>query len=329
MISNFNTRFKLFVSEYAGVLLGAAYGLGLRLVFNLPGSNFSFTDLFSITFVWIVPFVIGMVPMFFASERQLSKSGYRIFTPCLTVLLFFLFCFTSRAEDFICILIISAPFLLAAMIGGSIIGILLLKYRQNKNTLYSVLLIPFICGMIEEQFKMPTGTYHVNTVTIINATPQNIWQHVVRVDQINITEYHKGFFNYAGIPQPLYAELNKDTIGATRIGHFEGGLKFIETVNHWERNKKVSFNIAVLPSTIRNTIFDKHILMGNHFKFIDASYTLKKINNNQTELCLSSSYKLDTRVNQYATLWGDALLSDFQERLLAVIKLRCEQKAGN
>jgi hypothetical protein len=69
--------------------------------------------------------------------------------------------------------------------------------------------------------------------------------------------------------------------------------------------------------------------MGSHFKFIDASYTLKKINNSQTELCLSSSSKLDTRVNQYATLWGDALLSDFQERLLAVIKLRCEQKAGN
>lgn len=324
-----NTRLKFFISKYAGILVGAAYGFGLRLAFNMPENHFSFTDLFSITFIWIVPFLIGMIPMFFASQAQLNNALYRVLTPCITVLFFFIFCFITRVEDIICIIIIAGPFMFAAMIGGAIIGNLLLKYRKSKNTFYSVLMLPFICGMIEEQFKMPSGVYHVDTVTIINASPQNIWPHVVRVDQIHADEYRKGFFNYAGIPQPLYAELDKDTVGATRIGHFEGGLKFIETVNHWERNKKVSFDIAVAPSTIRNTVFDKHILMGNHFKFISASYTLKKINDHQTELCLSSSYKLDTRINQYATLWGNALLSDFQQRLLGVIKLRCEQGANN
>jgi hypothetical protein len=323
-------RTRSFIGSYAGITAGVIYGLIARLIFNFGDRHgFGFADLFSITFLWVVPTVIGMIPMLFAPREKLGDPVYRILTPFFTVLIFFISCFITRIEDLVCLIIIAGPFLLGAMIAGWLFGKFLLYYRDKHDILYSIMLIPFLLGFIEEQFKMPTGIYHVNTVTIINAAPQNIWQHVVRVDQINITEYHKGFFNYAGIPQPLYAELNKDTIGATRIGHFEGGLKFIETVNYWERNKKVSFNIAVLPSTIRNTVFDKHILMGSHFKFIDASYTLKKINNSQTELCLSSSYKLDTRINQYATLWGDALLSDFQERLLAVIKLRCEQKGDN
>ncbi|MFT3704711.1 MAG: hypothetical protein QM802_20265 [Agriterribacter sp.] len=74
-------------------------------------------------------------------------------------------------------------------------------------------------------------------------------------------EYNKGFLNYAGIPRPLFAELDKDTVGAKRIGHFEGGLMFEEKVTSWKRNQeKIAFDITVVPSSIRETVFDQHIL---------------------------------------------------------------------
>jgi len=145
------------------------------------------------------------------------------------------------------------------------------------------------------------------------------------VKAIRPEEYKKGFFNYAGIPRPLYAELDRDTVGATRIGHFEGGLTFKETVTTWERNKSVGFTIAIIPSSIRQTVFDQHILKGNHFVFLNASYDLEPMGAQQTKLTLSSTYRLDTHINGYSSFWGQRLLTDFQERLLAVIKNRCDE----
>jgi len=165
-----------------------------------------------------------------------------------------------------------------------------------------------------------------NYAVIINNNADSIWNNVIRVKEIKDGEYSKGIFNYVGIPRPLYAELDKNGTGGNRVGHFEGGLTFKEKVDEWDPGKKVSFDIEMVPSTMRPTIFDQHVLRGKHFKFVGASYELMRINNNRTLLTLTSSYQLDTRINYYASVWGNFLLSDFQQRLLEVIKNRCENE---
>jgi len=314
------------IASYGGVILSSIYGLGMRLIFGHPFDriDFKFTDLFSISFIWIVPIVIGIIPMIFATKEQLGSNTHRIGLPIVSVLLFFILAMTTRAEDIICIVIIAAPFLMAAGISGYVFARLLQKRRNKSGILYSLLLVPLLSGFVEERFETPSESYQVNTVVFINSPPATVWENVVRVKEIEQEEYRKGFFNYAGIPRPLYAELDRDTIGATRIGHFEGGLAFEETVTTWERNKRVAFSITVVPSSIRQTIFDQHILKGDHFRFLNASYDLEPVGNGQTKLTLSSSYQLDTRINGYSSLWGRILLSDFQERLLEVVKKRCE-----
>jgi len=317
---------RKFIGNYSGVIIGVAYGLLMRcFIFDKGNITIKFTDLFSVTFIWIVPFIIGITPMLFATNEQLRSLSFRCFRPLVTVSIFFIACFITRVEDLICILIIALPFTVAAMLGGYLVGKLILHLRDKKGIVYSVLLIPLLAAPIEELFKIPSGIYEVKNTVVINSSADSIWQNVVRVKNIGQDEYHKGFFNYAGIPRPLYAELDKDGIGAKRTGHFEGGLIFRETVSEWDLNKKVSFNIQVVPSSIRNTIFDQHILKSDHFKFIGASYQLDKISANKTLLTLSSTYLLSTNINYYASFWGDLLLSDFQQRLLSVIKERCEQ----
>lgn len=263
--------------------------------------------------------------MLMASTEQLHSFGYRFFSPVYTVLLFFVFCFISRIEDIICILIVAAPYMFAAMMGGWLFSSLIISYRKKKGIMYSILIVPFLFGLIEKQFKTPVKTFEITTVTIVNSSAQNIWNHVVRVDKIGKDEYNDGFFNWAGIPKPLFAELDKDTIGAIRTGHFEGGLLFKETVNKWERNRQVSFSIRVVPSSIRQSVFDQHVLNGGHFEFLNATYRIKPLVKNRCELSLTSSYKLDTNINTYASFWGDWMLNDFQDRLLTVIKKRCDE----
>jgi hypothetical protein len=52
---------------------------------------------------------------------------------------------------------------------------------------------------------------------------------------------------------------------------------------------------------------------------------MRRLNDRQTELVLHSSYELRTNLNWYAAFWGNLMLADFQERLLAVIKGRCNK----
>ena len=91
-------------------------------------------------------------------------------------------------------------------------------------------------------------------------------------------------------------------------------------------NKKISFDIKIDPTTVRQKVFDQHVLNGNYFTFVDATYTLTELKNEQVKLTLSSSYQLTSTINFYGKFWGDIILTDFQDRLLNVIETRCETK---
>jgi hypothetical protein len=317
---------KDFLMKYLGIIAGSTYALVLRVVFGIHALQEEF-DLFSVTFIWITPVVIGLIPLFYASNEQISSWGYRIFSPIVTVILFFCICFLTRIEDLICLWIILLPYVLGALTSGLICGAIIKKIRIMKGTFYSIVLLPFILCPIEQQLETPVKNYSVITKVTIDATPEIIWKNIIRVRDIDEQEYAKGFFNYAGIPRPLYAELDKDTLGAKRIGHFEGGLRFVETVNTWDRNRHIGLDIVVVPSSIRESVFDKHVLSGKHFKFLNAADTLEKQSNGDTELVLASSYQLNTRINPYSSYCGNKMLADFQRRLLNVIKARCEADA--
>ncbi|KOY86704.1 hypothetical protein AD998_11600 [bacterium 336/3] len=315
---------KKYYSKYGGILVGGLYGLLMRIVFEL---NFTghFADLFSITFVWLLPIVIGLIPLIFSPKEELNDWEKRVYKPVLSVLVFFVLCYWTGREDIICIIIISIPFLIMAGFSGFILGSMIMRYRKKNGIMYSVLLFPFISGLIEPNFSTPKETFQTTSSIIIKANKAKIWKNIIRVDTIQETEYKKGFFNYLGIPRPLFAELDKDTLQGTRIGHFEGGLKFQENIIKWDKNNFITFDIQIIPSTTNRTIFERHILNEQHFKFLSATYKLNEINNEQTELLLITEYQLDTNINFYGEFWGKQLLTDFQERLIGVIKNRCEK----
>lgn len=315
---------KSFFKSYGGIIAGAIYALMLRLVFNIGEFGFS---LFSVTFVWITPIVIGIIPLWYASNAQLNDWWFRVSRPVWTVLVFFTFCFLTRIEDLICLWIMLIPYALGALTCGLIAGAVIKRIRQRRGTFYTLILLPFLLCHAEEQLEKQANQYTVTTRVSIDARPETIWKNIIRVRRIDEQEYTKGFFNYAGIPRPLYAELDRDTLGATRTGYFEGGLKFIEKVSRWDRNKHIAFEITVDPSSIRQTVFDQHVLTGEHFRFLNAAYALRPLRNGQTELILTSSYRMSTHINAYGAYCGNQLLEDFQERLLRVLKTRCENEA--
>jgi hypothetical protein len=314
---------RLFVS-YGGVLIGGLYGLIIRIFFDKHIDDL--VDLFSITFVWIVPMVVALTPLVFAPRELLKNWSFRMSRPILSVLTFFIFCYISQLEDIICLIIISIPFLLVAAMTGVILGELIIQYRNKRGILFSVFLLPFLTGVIEPHFPTPTEVVETRSSVVINNTKETVWKNIIRVPEIRSSEYKKGFLNFAGIPRPLFAELDKDTLGGNRIGHFEGGLAFREKIIKWEKNSAITFDIKIVPSASSRTIFERHMLNGKHFEFLNATYQLKELNENQTELSLTTTYRLTTKINVYGKQWGQWMLSDFQDRLMNVVKSRCERK---
>jgi hypothetical protein len=147
---------KNLLKKYAGVLIGAAYALILRLVFNIDDFDGAFS-LFSITFIWLTPLVMGLIPLLYASKEQLKSWGYRITSPVLTVIVFFTICFMTGIEDLICIWVILIPYIVVAVTVGVLAGELIERIKEKRGTLYSIVLLPFIVSPIEQQFNNQIG----------------------------------------------------------------------------------------------------------------------------------------------------------------------------
>ncbi len=305
-----------------GITLGILYGLASRMVM---GANANLTTL---SFMFLIPSILGIIPLMFADHQKLKSYRNIIFIPWLTVAAFFVVTLIFGIEDFLCLLVMAAPYFVFATLSALIFRFFQINKKKKKGKLLTLVLLPFLLAPIEGYFKGPTDTFSVKSEVLITAKPEIIWDNIVEVKTIDENEYHPGLFNLVGIPRPINASVDKKEVGGKRIGNFEGGLKFLETITEYEENKKVSFNIKIDSNSVRQKVFDQHVLKGNYFSFVDASYQLKEIKDGEVKLTLTSRYQLSSNINFYAELWGEAMLKDFQDRLLEVIQSRCEVVAN-
>jgi len=296
-----------------GVIVGL---IGSKLV--IPFLSYA-----SITCLFAIPVVLGVVPLTGGlAFKQISNR--RVLTGALlTVSLFFLTLFLLFFIDLIGFIILSVPYFLIGTISALIFRNLIPEHGNSYLKLLIVLLSAITMSWIEHGIKRPSKVYTITNEVVVTATAQTIWDNIVEVGAIESHEYHSGFFNRIGIPRPVKATVNKKEVGGQRVGNFEGGLKFLENITQYEAFKTVSFDIKIDPRSISPKVFDLQIFTGNYFSFIDATYQLTDLQNGQIRLSLSSSYRLTSTVNFYGKIWGNLILSDFQSRLLNVIKNRC------
>ncbi len=299
-----------------GILIGAVYGIVTRVVFGERAT------LASITYLFLIPAILGVVPLVFANDSQVRSYRNIIFIPWITIATFFLTTVLVGLEEFLCLMILAGPFFILGTIGALIVRLVILHRRNNK--LLAVMVLPFLISPAEEAFTSPSEIYSVGSTVMITASPETVWENLIEVPTIRDDEYTPGLFNRLGIPRPLSADVSAKEKGATRIGSFDGGLRFVETLKEFKPHERVSFSIVVDPDTVGPRVFDQHVLNGNYFTFIDAGYDIADAGNGHVRLTLTSRYQLTSKVNFYGKFWGDMILKDFQDRLLKVIEKRSE-----
>jgi hypothetical protein len=314
--------------QYLGILLGAIYGYVYRLICEVDGMMgiYDGLSIYSISFIWVLPIVISVIPILFARKEILASRRKQFLFPFFSVLLFFLFTLSNGLEDWLCILIISLPFLLAAGLVGLILGPIIKK--RNANKLYSLVLLPFLVAPFETLLPNKTEQFTVETSIIIDADKQRVWDNLIEVPEIKDNEYQKGFYNYIGVPRPIRSELKLVNGKQYRVGYFSDNLQLFETVAQEEPLAFVSFNIHINKSRLRDLPTDNHLLKSDYFEFNSISYRMVEVSKDKTELILSCDYTLNSKMNGYANFWANSIINDFESRLLASLKLKLEEKSS-
>jgi hypothetical protein len=302
-----------------GLTAGIIYAFFATLIVTANRDNVS------IAYIFVLPIILGAIPVLFSTKEQLSSYTTYLLLPWGIVMTFFFLCFISGFEGMICLIIIIGPFLLLGTLGAFISRLAKLKNEGKGTKLYFSLLIPFLFLAIESNFKATDQFHTVSTTITINADQLKVWENIKNVKDIKPNEIASHFVHIIGIPKPLNGQLDKNGVGGIRSITWEKGIKFEERIKSWQEGEGFSYDINVDPGSIPPTTLDQHVMIGGkYFDVTEGSYKIKNISKAENQVILTCKYRVTTNLNLYSKLWADFILDDFNNMILEVIKKRSE-----
>lgn len=322
------------IKNWKGLLYGIAYGLVSRAIFALEdfrgeeygNALFPTYGLMTMSFMFIVPFVIGLITAYHHDNITSSRKIAIITMPIFAILGLVGISVLSGKEGIICALMALPVFLFMALLGG-FIGVRIFKRNRKNDKVYVSLfvILPFLIAPLENQLGLTDKIFTEHTKIEINATDKIVWDNITRVKEISEDENNNSLFQFMGFPRPIEAELDTVAIGGIRKAIFARGLFFTETVTQMQPNKVLAFDIVADPKSIPPKALDEHVMVGGkYFDVLEGKYEIEKVNDKIIILHLTSQFRLSTRFNFYSGLWSKLIMKDIQENILEIIKRRSE-----
>jgi hypothetical protein len=311
-------------------VLALGYGLFTRWVF---GSNFGSQILstFSYGFLCLTPFAIGAITAFLLRNNISHRgqaSGGALVTSLMISSLFLVGVVLLNIEVWICIIMAAPLFLLAALLGTGVMGLILRyarKHRHLRNSPQSLLVVlllaPYLVSPTEMHRAPAADIREVNNSIDIAASPEVVWANIVSVPDITADERQLRLSHIVGIPQPLEATVDFEGLGGMRHALYDNGLAFEEVITIWEPHRMLRFSIQALNIEALPPPFNE---WGGPFEAFEGTYRLEVLDAGGVRLQLSSLHRLNTRINAYGGLWTNYLMWDLQQYILEIVKARSE-----
>ena len=322
------------IENWKGLIYGVAYGLACRVVFALEDFRYSSEPngkplfqtygLMTMSFMFLVPFVIGLITAYHHHSITSSRKIGVIAMPLIAIVGLVGISVFFGMEGIICALMALPVFLFMALLGG-LIGVQVFERNRSKLHVYIWVALPFLLAPIENHYELTARIFTEHTTILINANEETVWGNITRVSRISEAENNGSLFQIMGFPRPIEAELDTVAVGGIRKAIFARGLFFMETVTQVEPLKVLAFNIEADPKSIPPQALDEHVLVGGkYFDVLEGKYVIEKINSKQIILHLTSQFRLSTRFNFYSGLWSKLIMRDIQKNILVIIKQRSE-----
>jgi hypothetical protein len=312
-----------------GLISGLLYGLVIQIAARTHHLKEVF-GVMSLGFVFVLPLAVGFVAAHFGGYKRGKQLRFYLATPLATASTCLIAAMLLGWEGLICLILATPVYFFMAVMGGLFAFIFhrLIEGRDRRLPLFVtsfVLIAPPATAYYEHGAPLPFEVRKVHTEIQIDAPKDKVWQKIIRVEPI--VEPITGFFYRMGFPRPIAASLSREGIGGVREARFEKDLVFIETVDEWTDEERLSFAIAVDPKQTPLTTLDPHVSVGGeYFDVMRGTYWIEARPAGVT-LHLESEFRLSTNFNRYAGVWGEFLMRDIQMSILRVLKDRCERSS--
>ncbi|MCE9623946.1 MAG: hypothetical protein K8R69_00610 [Deltaproteobacteria bacterium] len=303
------------------------YGIAAFFAFRYPAFKAVF-GVMTFAYIFLVPLVLGCITVFVGEWRKRRSWWFRIFMPWAPIGLLVALALIFAWEGAICVLMILPSFLIMASLGGVFYGLVndIRGNSLNGFAIAALVLLPFVTAPVENRFAAPSDYRSVKTEIDIHSPASRVWPEIIEVRRFRPEEQHFSWVHAIGFPRPVEATLSHPGIGGIRKASFEGNVLFLETIDHWEPEKSLSFNIAADPDSIPQTTLDEHVTVGGpFFDVLKGQYEIETLGPDHVRLHLTSYYRLTTPFNFYSSLWTDFVMRDIQNYILGILRQRSEQ----
>lgn len=282
-------------------------------------------------FMAMIPFAIGGLAVG-AGLRVYSHYGCLIAPVLLFAIIFPMMHYTGT-EGLICILMV-LPFWLAAGIGGGLATWIIHRRAQKMGKdgdatrlqVVGLLALPFAMLYAEETSPPQWQERSVVRSIEIAAAPQDVWPLLVSIPGVSPSEGIATFtHDIAGIPRPTEARLVSRNGQLVRAAHWGKDIRFEERVTTFAPGRAIGWDFAFPDKSVQDYT-DHHISPdGPLLKIARGGYRLEPLSEGRVRVTLTTTYRMRSRLSRYCELWGERLLGDVQDNVLAIIKTRAER----
>jgi len=281
----------------------------------------------TLSLLFVLPASVSALIVFLTDMSGTKPIKHYNRMPLLIMALILLISAFILKEGVICILMISPFWWFASWYGSYLVYKLQEKYKLNGGINSFVLAaLPFLTLLIETHIPQQTRHYTVNRSVMIEASAEEVWPLLVKLDNIDAREGRWNFTqNILGVPKPAMATLDTSMTPYIRHARWGDHVTFEEHITAFDVNEKMRWKF-VFPNDSVSEYTDRHISAdGYHLKIKSGGYELISISPTQTKLILNTDYRATSPVNLYAKLWGEFILGDIQNNILHLIQNRAEK----
>lgn len=290
------------------------------------------TSYSGIAFMGIIPFAIGALAT--GAGLQIYSHYGCIAAPVLVFAILFPLMHYGGAEGLICILMV-LPFWLSAGLGGALATWIIRRRKQRRGEgdspgtrlkAAALMVVPFALLYAEEASPPDWQERTVTRSVIIAADAQDVWPLLLTIPAVGPDEGIATFtHDIAGIPRPTEARLIQRGAAQVREGRWGADIRFEERITALEQGRRIAWDFA-FPDTSVQRYTDHHISPdGPLLKIAHGGYNLMPLADGRVEVSLATTYRMRSRLGWYAALWGERLLGDVSDNVLAIIKQRAER----
>lgn len=317
------TERKMPYSFWWPLVCGALAGLVIRLVYSGdPGGRYS---AMMAAFVYLSPFVVGMVTVYVAERSHRRSWGYYAWAGALANGLYIVGSLATLLEGVICAILILPLFLVAGALGGLLMGALCRWLKRPAGTLYGVAALPLLLGAFAEGTAAgPHALQSVHRQVLVQAAPDEVWRHLMDADRIAPREVNRAWMYRIGVPTPLAGVTERTAQGLVRDVRMGKGIHFQQVSTDWEPSRRVHWRYRFTPDSVPPRALDDHVRIGGHyFDLAGTTYTLTP-QGKATLLEIDMQYRVSTSFDWYAGPIARWLIGDFSDVILGFYRARSE-----